>query len=290
MIELSRIAEMRGWSRARRAEGRRVGFVPTMGSLHAGHLQLVDRARTSADLVVMSIFVNPTQFGPDEDLARYPRDLPRDRVRATGRHVDCLFVPAVSAMYPRPGLITIQPGALGEHLCGPRRPGHFAGVLTVVAKLLHIVEPDVAVFGRKDAQQALLIRRMVADLDLPVRVDVAPTVRETDGLAMSSRNAYLSAEERRAAAGLPRALAAGHEQFQRGAREANAIIAAVGAVLASEPGVAVEYIEAVHQETLAPVADVDAATLLAVAVQVGGTRLIDNIVLGDGLAGDVVGA
>ncbi len=280
---------MRGWSRARRAEGRRVGFVPTMGYLHDGHLRLVDRARDDADLVVLSIFVNPTQFGPSEDLARYPRDLPRDRACAAGRDVDCLFVPAVREMYPRPGLVTVQPGPLGDHLCGPRRPGHFAGVLTVVAKLFHIVEPDVAVFGRKDAQQALMIRRMVSDLDLPVRVDVAPTVREADGLAMSSRNAYLSAEERRAAAALPRALAAGHDRFRHGAREAHAIVAAVRAVVASDPTVVLEYVEAVHQETLAPVTQVDAATLLAVAARVGGTRLIDNIVLGDGLAGDVMG-
>jgi pantoate--beta-alanine ligase len=288
MIELATVADMRAWSRAQRQAGRRIGYVPTMGYLHEGHLRLVDHARRAADAVVMSVFVNPIQFGPHEDLARYPRDLDRDRRLAVERGVDCLFVPGVDEMYPTPVSIMLTPGPLGDHLCGPRRPGHFAGVLTVVAKLFHIVEPDSAVFGRKDAQQAQIIRRMVADLSFPVRVDVAPTVREPDGLALSSRNIYLSPPERRAAAAIPRALTAGHDAYRAGARRAHDILAAITRTLATVPGLAPEYVAAVHPETLAPVETADAQTLVALAVRAGATRLIDNIVLGQGLAGDPV--
>jgi pantoate--beta-alanine ligase len=286
VIELATIAEMRAWSRAARAGGRRVGFVPTMGFLHEGHFRLVDRARTLADAVVMSVFVNPTQFGAGEDYGRYPRDLARDRAGAARRGAACLFVPSVEEMYPLPGVITVQPGSLADHLCGPHRPGHFAGVLTVVAKLFHIVEPDVAVFGRKDLQQARLIRRMVADLDFSVTVDVAPTTREADGLALSSRNTYLSPEERRAAAALPRALDAGHAAFARGERRPEAVRAAVRAVLATAPALEVEYVETVDPDTLSPVTAVEAATLLALAARAGRTRLIDNVIVGQGTGSD----
>jgi pantoate--beta-alanine ligase len=286
VIELTTIRETREWSRARRAGGGRVGLVPTMGFLHEGHFQLVDRARAEADAVVLSVFVNPTQFGPTEDLSRYPRDLPRDRTGAAARGVSCLFVPPVEEMYPRSDGVTIQPGPLADHLCGPRRPGHFAGVLTVVAKLFHIVEPDVAVFGRKDVQQALLIRRMVADLDLPVTVAIAPTTRTADGLALSSRNVYLSPEERRAAAAIPHALDAGHAAFAGGERRASAVLAAARAALAAEPALEVEYLEAVDPERLAPVDAVEADTILALAARAGRTRLIDNIILGQGTAAD----
>jgi len=286
VIELATIREMREWSRARRAGGGRVGFVPTMGSLHEGHFQLVDRAQAEAGAVVLSVFVNPTQFGPAEDFRRYPRDLAGDRTGAAARGVSCLFVPPVEEMYPRPGVVTVQPGPLADHLCGPRRPGHFAGVLTVVAKLFHIVEPDVAVFGRKDVQQALLIRRMVADLDLPVTVAIAPTTRAADGLALSSRNVYLSPEERRAAGAIPRALDAGHAAFARGERQASAVLATARAVLAEEPALEVEYVEAVDPDRLAPVDAVDADTILALAARAGRTRLIDNVILGQGTAAD----
>jgi len=288
VIELTSVSEMRAWSRAQRRAGRRIGCVPTMGYLHEGHLRLVDRARRAADVVAMSVFVNPLQFGPQEDLARYPRDLARDRAGAAGRGVDCLFVPSVDAMYPVPARVTVDPGTLADHLCGPHRPGHFRGVLTVVAKLLHVIEPDVAVFGRKDAQQAQMIRRMVADLDFAVEIDVAPTVRERDGLALSSRNVYLSPAERRAAAAIPQALAAGHEAFRAGARRAAEIVQAVAAVLARTTALAPEYVEAVDPDALAPMDPVDGGTLLAVAARAGATRLIDNVILGEGLAGDPV--
>jgi pantoate--beta-alanine ligase len=288
VIELATVAEMRGWSRAQRHAGRRIGCVPTMGYLHEGHLRLVDRARGVADVVAVSIFVNPIQFGPHEDLARYPRDLERDRAGASQRAVDCLFVPDVAAMYPEPPLVTVVPGTLADHLCGPRRPGHFTGVLTVVAKLFHIIEPDVAVFGRKDAQQAQIIRRMVADLDFPVQIDVAPTVREPDGLALSSRNIYLSAAERRAAAVIPRALQTGHDAYQAGARRAADIVRPIREALAGARELAPEYVEVVDPETLAPIDEVDACTLVALAVRAGATRLIDNIILGEGLGGDLL--
>src|SRR5216110_1378638 len=205
MHELTSPKEMRAWSRAERARGRRIGFVPTMGFLHQGHLHLVDRAKQRADHVVLSIFVNPLQFGPTEDLALYPRDLERDRRLAAERGVDCLFVPDTSVMYPVEPLVRVNPGPMADTLEGAARPGHFAGVLTVVAKLFHMVEPDVAVFGRKDFQQAMLVRRMVTDLDFGLEVDIAPTVRELDGLALSSRNGYLDADQRRAALALSRA-------------------------------------------------------------------------------------
>src|SRR5438045_5043274 len=199
---------MRSWSRAERSRRHTIGFVPTMGYLHEGHLRLVDRARELADRVVVSIFVNPLQFGPGEGLARYPRDLPRDRRLAEARGVDCLFVPDAVAMYPPPGepVVRVIPGAVADTLEGAARPGHFSGVLTIVAKLFHIVEPDVAVFGRKDFQQAMLMKRLAQDLDFPLAIDIAPTVRELDGLALSSRNSYLSPDERRSALALSRAL------------------------------------------------------------------------------------
>src|SRR5690348_7068955 len=188
---------MRAWSRAERARGRRIGFVPTMGFLHEGHLRLVDRARERADRVVLSVFVNPLQFGAGEDFATYPRDVERDKQLAAGRGVDCLFLPDATAMYPADPLVRLHPGPMAEGLEGAARPGHFAGVLTVVAKLFHLVEPDIAVFGRKDIQQAVLIRQMVRDLDWPLEIVVAATVREPDGLALSSRNTYLDRMSRR---------------------------------------------------------------------------------------------
>jgi pantoate--beta-alanine ligase len=288
MEEIRDPLAMRAWSRAVRAGpgGARLGFVPTMGYLHEGHLRLVDRARERCDLVALSIFVNPLQFGPREDLARYPRDLERDRALARARGVDCLFAPEVAAMYPREAVVRVLPGSLGDHLCGPFRPGHFEGVLTVVAKLFHIVEPDMAVFGRKDAQQARIVQRMVEDLHEPVELVVHPTVREADGLALSSRNAYLSPAQRAVALSLSRGLEAAHRRFAAGERDARGIVGAVAETVAGQPELWVEYIEAVDPESLAPVGAVSANTLLALAGRVGGTRLIDNIILGAGLAGD----
>ena len=283
MIELAGIADLRRWVGAERAAGRRVALVPTMGYLHAGHLALVDEARRRADTVVMSVFVNPLQFGPNEDLARYPRDLPRDRRLAEGRGVDALFVPSEAAIYPAGSEIRIVPGPTADRWEGAARPGHFTGVLTVVAKLFHLVEPDLAAFGRKDVQQATLIRQMVHDLDWPLTVVIVPTVREPDGLALSSRNAYLTPEERRRAVVLSASLRAAHEAFKAGARRAEEVAAAIHGVLETEPALTVEYVAVAEPVRLAPVETVDADTVVALAARLGSTRLIDNIVLGTGL-------
>jgi len=285
MQPLSSPKEMRDWSRAERARGRRIGFVPTMGFLHEGHLQLVDRAKQRADRMVMSIFVNPLQFSPAEDLAQYPRDLERDRTLAAERGVDCLFVPDTAAMYPTKPLVRISPGPMADTLEGAARPGHFAGVLTVVAKLFHIVEPDIAVFGRKDFQQAMLVRRMVADLDFGFEIDVAPTVRELDGLALSSRNTYLRGDDRRAALALSRALRAVEQAWRSGEADAKALQRR-GMQTLMAPGVTPGYLELVDEQ-IRPVARADARTVVMIAAQVGTTRLIDNVVLGEGVGGDI---
>ncbi|PYP50596.1 MAG: pantoate--beta-alanine ligase [Gemmatimonadetes bacterium] len=276
--------QMRAWSRAERARGRRIGFVPTMGFLHEGHLRLVDRARERADRVVMSIFVNPLQFGAGEDWATYPRDVERDKQLASERGVDGLFLPDAKAMYPADPLVRVHPGPMADGLEGAARPGHFAGVLTVVAKLFHLVEPDIAVFGRKDFQQAMLVRRMVDDLNFGLEIDIAPTVRELDGLALSSRNAYLHGDERRAALALSRALRA-VEQAWRGGEADPGPLARRGLDVLRAPGVAPEYL-ALVDEQMRPVVRVDARTVVLVAAKVGKTRLIDNVVLGEGVASD----
>lgn len=282
--EFTTAAGIRAWVTAQRAGGLRIGFVPTMGYLHEGHLALVDAARALSDVVVMSIFVNPLQFGPSEDLSRYPRDLPRDRALAAGRGVDALFLPDVSVMYPPGSDTRVVPGAGGDRWEGEMRPGHFAGVLTVVAKLFHLVTPDVAVFGQKDAQQAALIRAMVRDLDWPVALVVSPTIREPDGLALSSRNSYLSAEDRAQAVGLSRALRAAHEAWAGGDTGAGRLEAAARQALAVYPGVRPEYIAVVEPDALAPVETAGAGCLMVVAARVGTTRLIDNVIFGEGLS------
>jgi len=284
MQEISSLSEMRAWTRAEKARGRRIGFVPTMGFLHEGHLRLVDRAKALADGVVMSIFVNPLQFGPQEDFTRYPRDLPRDRALATERGVDCLFTPEAAAMYPTEPVARVAPGPMGDVLEGKLRPGHFSGVLTVVAKLFHVVQPDVAVFGRKDFQQATLVRQMVRDLDFPIEIEVAPTVRELDGLALSSRNRYLSGDERRQALALSRTLRAVEQAWRSGQAEPTALQKKGMETLAT-PGVQPEYL-ALVDEALRPVERVTARTVVLVATRVGATRLIDNVVLGEGIAAD----
>ena len=282
MLELTSLPDLRSWTRAQRAAGRRIGLVPTMGYLHEGHLALVDLARRQSDSVVLSIFVNPLQFGPAEDLARYPRDLPRDRALASGRGVDMIFVPPVEAMYPPGSEVRVLPGSVGERWEGAARPGHFTGVLTVVAKLFHLVEPDVACFGQKDIQQLTLIRRMVRDLDWPVEVAAAATVREPDGLALSSRNAYLAPDDRRRAVILNSALRAAHEAWQAGETRATALEARMRERLVREPEVAVEYIAIAEPEALLPVETANADTVIAIAARVGATRLIDNIILAEG--------
>jgi pantoate--beta-alanine ligase len=284
MEEITGLEAMRRWARAERQRGRRIGFVPTMGALHEGHLRLVDRARDLADRVVLSIFVNPMQFGPNEDLDRYPRDLPRDRELAASRGVDALFVPEAAAMYPAPAEVRVAPGPPGDVFEGSSRPGHFAGVLTVVAKLLHLVEPDLAVFGRKDFQQAMLVRRMVRDLNFPVELDVHPTIRELDGLALSSRNAYLSPDDRRAALALSRALRA-VEQAWRGGEADPRVLERRGLDVLHAPSVEAEYF-ALVVEQLRRVERADARSVAITAARVGPGRLIDNVVLGEGLAAD----
>ena len=255
-----------------------------MGYLHEGHLRLVDRARALAERVVVSIFVNPLQFGPAEDLNRYPRDLPRDRQLALAREVDCLFVPDATAMYPGEPLARVIPGPVADTLEGAARPGHFTGVLTVVAKLFHIVEPDVAVFGRKDFQQAMLVKRLVQDLDFPLTIDVAPTVRELDGLALSSRNTYLNSDERRSALALSRALRT-LEQTWRGGEADPARLQRVGLEALRGPDVVPEYCALVDDD-VQPVSRVTARTVAVVAARVGKTRLLDNVVLGEGIGAD----
>lgn len=273
------VDEVRDAVRQVRAGGGTVALVPTMGYLHEGHMSLVDRARELADWVAMSIFVNPMQFGPKEDLARYPRDLQRDLEMARGRGVDLVFAPEVGEMYPLgEPQVSVVPGALAERMEGAIRPGHFRGVLTVVAKLFGIFQPDVAVFGQKDFQQAALIRRMALDLDQGVRVEVAPIVREADGLAMSSRNVYLSPEERERALALSRGLERGRALFAAGERDAEALRAALWNAM-SVPGVEPGYAEVVDPLTLEPVVLAAPGTVLLVAANVGRTRLIDNAVL-----------
>jgi len=277
---LTTIAAARAYVAAERRAGARIALVPTMGALHEGHLQLVDHARRHADRVVMSVFVNPLQFGPTEDFARYPRDLERDAGLAEARGVDAAFAPPVEEMYPDgdSGVIISAPG-LRDRLCGAFRPGHFDGVLTVVAKLFNIVTPDVAVFGQKDYQQAVLIRRMVRDLDFPLRIEVAPIVRESDGLAMSSRNAYLAARDRARAAALYRGLRAAHDAWRAGERDVAALRSAARAAIEAEGGIDVQYLEVVHPETLEGVDRAEPGSVIAVAAFVGGTRLIDNLIL-----------
>jgi pantoate--beta-alanine ligase len=265
---------------ARRSE-QRVAFVPTMGALHEGHLSLFDLARTLGDVVVTSIFVNPLQFAPGEDLARYPRSLERDTGLADARGVDVVFAPTVAELYvDAPARVVVTAPALTDRLCGAFRPGHFDGVLTVVAKLFNLVRPHSAVFGQKDLQQAALIRRMVQDLDFAIAIHVGPIVREADGLALSSRNAYLAADERRAARALSRALRAGAAAWRAGERSRAALLERAHRELAAESGVRVEYLELVDATSLEPLDRAVPGAALAVAAYVGTTRLIDNLLLG----------
>lgn len=281
---LSDISELRTALRELRAGGDnlttpRVGFVPTMGALHAGHRSLGQAARQRCDIVVASIFVNPTQFAPNEDFSRYPRTLEQDCEMLAAEDVDVVFTPTAEAMYP-PGAATfVDVEGVSERLDGASRPGHFRGMATVVAKLFHIVQPDFSFFGQKDAAQVAVLRKMVRDLDFPVEIIVCPTVREPDGLAMSSRNRYLSPEERRQALSLSRALQSAQTRADQSEHRASALLQEMRATLHEEPAVRIDYIAVVDPDTLLPLDDVGAGALLAIAAYVGSTRLIDNILL-----------
>lgn len=273
------VGEVRAAVRRHRERGAKIGFVPTMGYFHEGHLSLMRRARAECGAVVVSIFVNPLQFGPREDLAEYPRDLERDLRMAREVGVDVVFTPADEEMYP-PGYCTyVEVLGLTEKLCGLFRPGHFRGVTTVVAKLFNIVQPDVAYFGQKDAQQAVVIQRMVRDLNMPLEVVVLPTVREADGLAMSSRNVYLSPEERQAALVIPRSLARAVEAVKGGERNVAVLREMVRGMIAAEPRAQIDYVEIYGWPDLEPLTVLTDRALLAVAVRFGRARLIDNVVL-----------
>jgi len=276
---ITSIESMRNVCRELKQSGKRLGFVPTMGALHAGHLSLVQTARSHCGAVVASVFVNPTQFGPNEDLSKYPRDLDRDRELLEKEKVGLLFAPTAEEMYP-PGAVTwVTVEGLSERLEGKSRPGHFRGVATVVSKLFNIIEPDRAYFGQKDAQQAVIIRKMVRDLDMGVEIVVCPTVRESDGLALSSRNVYLDPEERKRALVLYRALCRVQALRDQGERDASKLREAAVQLFAAEKQVRMDYFEIVDKDSLEPVQDVSRGALVVTAAFVGKTRLIDNLVL-----------
>jgi pantoate--beta-alanine ligase len=274
-----KIDDMLAASRAARHNSKRLGFVPTMGALHEGHLSLVRAAKSKCDVVAASIFVNPLQFGPTEDLGKYPCTFESDVKLLEKEAVNFLFAPTPEEMYPAGAVTYVTVEGLSEKLCGKSRPGHFRGVTTVVAKLFHIVEPDLAFFGQKDAAQTMIIRRMVRDLNLPVEIVVCPIVREPDGLAMSSRNAYLKPQERKSALVLHRVLAEVKSRFDQGERNAAILIEAGKQVMTQEPSARLDYLEIVDPATLDPVQELSSSALVAIAAFVGNTRLIDNILL-----------
>ncbi|MCL4508254.1 MAG: pantoate--beta-alanine ligase [Chloroflexi bacterium] len=264
---------------ARRAIRGSVGLVPTMGYLHEGHLALVRRARRENDFVAVSIFVNPTQFGPNEDFAAYPRDMQRDLAMLESEGVGLVFTPGVEQMYPKGFDCAIEPGGITERLEGVVRPGHFRGVATIVAKLFHVIAPTRAYFGQKDAQQARVIQKMVADLDFDLDVVVVPTVREADGLAMSSRNVYLNPEERQAAVVLSKSLRLAEQRVNEGRRDAASIRGEMAGLIAREPLARIDYISIADAASLAELSEVRLPALVSLAVRIGKTRLIDNAVL-----------
>ena len=284
MREAKEVATLRDIVQRWRRENRSIGLVATMGYLHAGHLSLVEQARSENDRVVMSIFVNPTQFGPSEDFDRYPRDLKRDRRLGRQGGVDVLFTPTIETMYPggaESQLVWVDPGPLAAHMCGASRPGHFRGVVTVVAKLFHMVQPDRAYFGQKDGQQALIITRLARDLSFPVDVRIVPTIREPDGLALSSRNVFLSPDERAQAVVLSRSLQLAREAVRAGERDAPRLEAMTRAFITENAPLArIDYVTVADLDTLQPIdGDVVGDALVAVAVFFGSTRLIDNLMV-----------
>jgi len=280
MLETNTIGELRKTIKSEKSRGRTIGFVPTMGYFHEGHLTLMREAKKRTDAVVVSIFVNPTQFGPNEDLDKYPKDLDRDRGMAQATGVDVLFTPSVKEMYPDGYSTYVDLTGITEVLCGKSRPGHFKGVATVVAKLLNIVRPDAAFFGEKDWQQLAVIKRMVIDLNVDVEVVGVPTVREKDGLAMSSRNVYLSPEERSASLVISKSLKIAQNMVDNGERSVDRILEALQGLIGSEELVELDYLEICDPETLSPVSEIRAETLVAIAARLGKTRLIDNALIG----------
>jgi len=282
MLIYHTIAEVRQYVREARSSGQSIGLVPTMGYLHEGHLELMRQAKKQCDKVIVSIFVNPTQFGPGEDLESYPRDLKRDARMSEEVGVDAIFNPAADEIYPAGYCTYVDVERITENLCGLSRPGHFRGVATVVAKLFNIVKPDFAFFGQKDAQQVLVINRMATDLNMDLEVVTVPTVREPDGLAMSSRNIYLEPEQRRVALVLSRSLRQAEEIFQAGERDAAKIRQLVIDMIEQETLLNIDYVKIYSHPDLEPVERIEGPALLALAVKIGRTRLIDNIILRKG--------
>lgn len=277
MDAVRRIPDLRAAIAAARRNGQTIGVVPTMGALHAGHDTLIAAARHDGGFTVVTIFVNPTQFAPNEDFDRYPRDEPADLRRCAAAGADLVFLPALADIYAPDAAITVRVAKLADHLCGPFRPGHFDGVATIVAKLFLLVQPDRAYFGEKDAQQLAVIRRMTRDLDFPIEIIGCPTVREPDGLALSSRNRYLSATDRARAAALYRALAAGRDRVAAHEQNAAAVIATMTGVLNAAEVRDIDYVSVVDPDSLEPVDVIRAPALLAIAAHVGAARLIDNV-------------
>jgi len=279
---ISDIRDMQTFSKQRRNEGKTLGFVPTMGALHAGHVALIEAAAGENDIVIASVFVNPTQFGPDEDYESYPRDLTRDQELAAGAGTDVLFVPDVESMYPDGYATYVTVEGITERLCGARRPGHFRGVTTVVTKLLNITKPHRAYFGQKDYQQLRVIRRMVEDMNMDVVIEMVSTRREQDGLAISSRNAYLNEEERRSAPVLYRALSAARRAIECGETDADKLRDLMKSTIASDPLARIDYLSVSDPDTLEELDSVQGKALLAGAIWIGKARLIDNILIGQG--------
>jgi len=280
MQVITTVDEMKKYSREARRKGRTIGFVPTMGYLHDGHMSLVKAAREESDVVVMSIFVNPAQFGPGEDIDRYPRDIERDKRVSEEYGADVIFLPSVEDMYPdRHSTYVELTGGLTDTLCGSSRPGHFRGVTTVVSKLFNIISPHVSYFGQKDAQQAIVIKRMVEDLNMDTEIRVMPIVREEDGLAMSSRNAYLSGEERKKASNIFRSLKQAEGLIAAGESSADKVKEEMKKILGEAGGLRIDYLEIVDADDLGPVKTIGENTLIAVAAFIGKTRLIDNVLI-----------
>ena len=286
---ITTVAAMQAAAADARRAGKRVGFVATMGALHAGHISLVRMARAQCQCVVVSIFVNPLQFGPNEDFERYPRSLDRDRELLEAEGVDLLFAPTTEEMYPAGAITIVEVPGMSQRLCGRSRPTHFRGVTTIVAKLFNAVQPDAAFFGQKDAAQVAILRRMARDLNFDLQIVVAPIVREADGLALSSRNQYLDAEQRKAALVLHRALMRIQFLADRGERDCAVLIAEGRKVIEQEPAARLDYLEAVDPDSLQPVADLFRGALIAVAAYFGSTRLIDDVVLFPPASGKPVG-
>ncbi|MFA5239691.1 MAG: pantoate--beta-alanine ligase [Phycisphaerae bacterium] len=276
------IESVRRLVKAARGKGKTIGLVPTMGALHIGHISLIEKAKRKTDFVVVSIFVNPTQFGPGEDFEKYPRPLKADLEICKKAGVAVVFAPTAKQMYPRENLTWVNVEKLTEQLCGRSRPGHFRGVTTVCAKLFNIVAPDLAFFGQKDAQQVIVIKRMVADLNMPLKIVVCPTVRQPDGLAVSSRNQYLTAQQKKDAALIYKSLQKCRQLIKDGISNSKTIIAQMRKVLQQAPSIRIEYISIVDAETLRELDKITGKVLTAIAVKIGSTRLIDNILMDTG--------